>query len=140
MIVLDTNVISELWRPTPDPNVLAWIDAQLLESLHLSAITVAELRYGIATMPAGERRTVYQSRLEGEVLPAFTGRVLAFDLEASLAYVELMTNARAAGRPIGKEDGYIAAAAATRGFAVATRDTRPFEAARLTVISPWKAI
>ncbi len=139
MIVLDTNVISELWRPTPDPNVLAWIDAQLLESLHLSAITVAELRYGIATMPAGERRSIYQSRLEGEVLPAFTGRVLAFDLEASLAYAELMTNARTAGQTIGKEDGYIAAAAATRGFAVATRDTRPFEAARLTVINPWEA-
>jgi predicted nucleic acid-binding protein len=64
MIVVDTNVISELWRLAPDPRVLAWMDAQAIETLHLSAVTVAELRYGIAAMPEGRRRTIYQERLE----------------------------------------------------------------------------
>ena len=137
MIVLDTNVISELWKIEPYPNVLAWIDAQAVETLYLSAITVAELRYGLATMPEGKRRTIYQDRLEGEVLPAFTARVLPFDLDASRAYAELMARARAGGRAIDRADGYIAATAVARSFAVATRDTGPFEAAGLKVINPW---
>ena len=90
MIVVDTNVISELWRLAPDSRVLAWMDAQAIETLHLSAVTVAELRYGIAAMPEGRRRTIYQERLEHEVLPAFAGRVLAFDLDAAKAYAEQM--------------------------------------------------
>ena len=90
MIVIDTNVISELWKIEPDPNVLRWIDNQAVETLYLPAITVAELRYGLATMPAGKRRTIFQKRLEQEVLAAFSGRVLAFDLEASRIYAQLM--------------------------------------------------
>ena len=99
MILIDTNVISELWKPGPDSNVLAWIDAQTIETLYLSAITVAELRYGLAMMPDGKRRTIYQERLEREVLPTFAGRVLAFDLDTSKTYAELMARARAKGRP-----------------------------------------
>jgi predicted nucleic acid-binding protein len=137
MIVLDTNVISELWKAEPDANILAWIDAQMVETLYLSTITVAELRFGLATMPEGKRRTIYQDRLEREVLPAFSGRVLSFDLDASQAYAELMARARAAGKAIGKADGYIAATASARGLMVATRDTSPFEAAGLNVINPW---
>ncbi|AYG62329.1 type II toxin-antitoxin system VapC family toxin [Rhizobium jaguaris] len=139
MIVLDTNVISELWKVEPDTNVLAWIDAQLIETLYLSTITVAELRYGVATMPEGKRQTIYQDRLEREVLPAFSGRVLSFDLDASQAYAELMARAKEAGRAIGKADGYIAATAAARGLMVATRDTSPFQAAGLNVINPWNS-
>ena len=139
MIVLDTNVISELWRAAPEPNVLAWIDAQAVETLYLSAVTVAELRFGLAAMPAGKRRSIYQERLEREVLPAFTSRVLPFDLDASQAYAELMAQARAAGKAIGKADGYIAASAAARGFTIATRDTDPFKAAGLNTIDPWEA-
>jgi len=138
MIVLDTNVISELWKAAPDPNVLAWIDAQMVETLYLSAITVAELRFGLAAMPAGKRRAIYQKRLEGEVLPAFTSRVLPFDLDASQAYAGLMAQAKAAGKAIGRADGYIAATAAARGLMVATRDTGPFEAAGLNIINPWE--
>ncbi|NTG64726.1 type II toxin-antitoxin system VapC family toxin [Rhizobium rhizogenes] len=137
MIVLDTNVISELWKAEPDPNVLAWIDAQMVETLYLSTITIAELRFGLATMPEGKRRTIYQDRLEREVLPAFSGRVLPFDLDASQAYAKLMAQAKEAGKAIGKADGYIAATAAARGLTVATRDTSPFEAAGLNVINPW---
>ena len=139
MILIDTNVISELWKPGPDSNVLAWIDAQTIETLYLSAITVAELRYGLAMMPDGKRRTIYQERLEREVLPTFAGRVLAFDLDTSKTYAVLMARARAEGKAIAQADGYIAATAATHGLIVATRDTSPFEAAGLAVIDPWKA-
>lgn len=138
MIVLDTNVISELWKAEPAPQVLAWVDAQMVETLYLSAITVAELRFGLAAMRAGRRRTTYLDRLEHEVIPAFTGRILPFDLAASQAYAELMGAARAAGNAIGKADGYIAASALARGFTVATRDTSPFTAAGLAIINPWK--
>lgn len=138
MIVLDTNIISELWKVKPDSNVLSWIDRQAVETLHLSAVTVAELRYGLATMPTGKRRRVYRERLERDVLTAFTGRVLAFDLEASRAYAQLMASARAKGQAISKEDGYIAATAATNGLAVATRGISPFAAAGVPVINPWK--
>jgi toxin FitB len=139
MIVLDTNVISELWKVAPDSNVLAWIDAQMVETLYLSTITIAELRFGLASMPDGKRRTIYQDRLEREVLPAFTGRILSFDLDASQAYAQLMARAKQAGKSIGKADGYIAATAAARGLMVATRDTSPFEAAGLNVINPWNS-
>lgn len=137
MIVLDTNVISELWRAAPDRNVLHWVDAQAIDTLYLSAVTAAELRFGLASMPAGKRRRIYEDRLENEVLPVFSGRVLAFDLEATRAYADLMVRAKAAGRPIGLADGYIAATAAARNLMVATRDTHPFEAVGLETINPW---
>ncbi|GBQ47421.1 MULTISPECIES: type II toxin-antitoxin system VapC family toxin [Komagataeibacter] len=138
MILLDTNVISEPWKPVPEPRVLAWIDAQAIETLFLSAVTVAELRFGIGAMPAGRRQTVLQERLEQDVLPLFEGRILSFDLGASQAYAELMVRARCEGRAIGKADGYIAATAASRGYAVASRDVSPFEAAGVRVLNPWE--
>lgn len=138
MILIDTNVISEPWKPTPDLRVLAWIDDQAIDTLYLSAVTVAELRFGIAAMPAGKRQETLLRRLEQEVLPLFQNRVLAFDLEASQAYAELMAGAKAAGRSVGIADGYIAATAAAWGFMVATRDTSPFEAVGLNTINPWE--
>jgi predicted nucleic acid-binding protein len=139
MILIDTNVISELWKAEPNPDVLAWIDAQAVETLYLSAVTVAELRFGVAAMPEGKRRSIYQERLEKEVLPAFTGRVLPFDLAASRAYADLMVGARLTGKAIGKADGYIAATASACGLMVATRDISPFEAAGLKFVNPWEA-
>ncbi|GHU38297.1 ribonuclease VapC [Betaproteobacteria bacterium] len=139
MILIDTNVISELWKVKPDPSVLAWVDAQTVETLYLSSITVAELRFGLATMPEGKRRSIYQDRLEQEVLPAFTGRVLPFDLNASQAYAVLMARAKAEGKAISRADGYIAGTASAHGLTVAMRDLAPFQAAALTVINPWKA-
>lgn len=138
MILLDTNVVSEPLRPQPDSRVVAWIDAQPLETLFLSAITVAELRAGVALLPAGKRRTGLQDSLETRVLRLFAGRVLPFDLGCTQAYAELMAKARASGLAIGSADGYIAAIAAAHGFAVATRDGGPFEAAGVTVIDPWR--
>jgi len=139
MILIDTNVISELWRAEPHPGVLAWMDAQTIETLYLSAITVAELRFGLAAMPQGKRRTIYLERLEKEVLPAFSGRVLPFELNASQAYAALMARARAGGKAIGTADGYIAATATACGLMVATRDTSPFKASGLKTVNPWEA-
>lgn len=139
MILLDTNVVSEPLRHAPEARVVDWIDAQLLETLYLSAITVAELRAGVALLPSGKRRTGLHESLEKRVLPLFTGRVLPFDLACTQAYAKLMAKARRAGLAIAAADGYIAAIATANGFALATRDTSPFEAAGATVINPWVA-
>ena len=137
MILVDTHVVSEPWKPKPDPHVLAWLDAQAVETLYLSAITVAELRFGIASLPAGKRRNVLGDRLERTLLPLFAARVLPFDLAAAKMYAALMARARVAGKTAGLADGYIAAIAATHGLIVASRDMAPFEAAGLDVINPW---
>ena len=139
MILLDTCVVSEPLRLAPDTRVIEWIDAQPLETLCLSAITVAELRAGVALLPAGKRRAGLLQSLETRVLPLFAGRVLPFDLGCTQAYAELMARARASGLAIASADGYIAAIAAANGLAVATRDTGPFEAAGAVVINPWQA-
>lgn len=137
MILLDTNVLSEPLRQAPEARVIAWIDAQPMETLFLSAITVAELRSGVALLPAGKRRTGLQENLEKRVLPLFAGRVLPFDLGCTQTYAVLMAKARAAGLAVATADGYIAAIASANGLAVATRDTGPFEAAGVAVINPW---
>lgn len=139
MILVDTNVISEPLRRAPEARVIEWIDAQPLETLYLSAITLAELKAGVALLPSGKRRTGLHKSLEKRVLPLFTGRVLPFDASCTQAYAELIAKARKAGLSIAAADGYIAAIAIANGFAVATRDTSPFEAAGVTVINPWKA-
>lgn len=138
MILLDTNVISEPLKANAEPKVVAWIDAQVLETLYLSAITLAELRYGIAAMPDGKRKAALHTSLEERVLPMFGSRILPFDAASTDAYATLCVRARALGKGIGSADAYIAAIAATRGFTVATRDTDPFTAAGLPVINPWE--
>jgi len=137
MILLDTNVVSEPLRPAPEARVIEWIDAQPLETLYLSAITVAELRAGMALLPTGKRRSNLQEYLEKQVLPMFAGRVLPFDMACTNAYSELLAKVRTAGRGIETADAFIAAIAVANGFTVATRDTSPFQAAGLTVINPW---
>ena len=137
MIVLDTNVISELLRKHPKARVVEWVDAQVVQTLYLSAITVAELRFGIASLPVGKRRDELQYSLEKQLLPLFVGQVLSFDISASQAYGEIMAQARAAGLTISTADGCIAATAAANGMKVATRDVSPFAAAGVSVINPW---
>jgi len=139
MILLDTNVISETQRQEPNARVLDWIDAQALETLYLSVITVAELRAGIALMPSGKRRASLHENLEKRLLPMFANRVLSFDLACTKAYAELLATARAAGLGIETADALIAAIALANGFTVASRDTTLFEAAGLNVINPWEA-
>ncbi|NMQ30150.1 type II toxin-antitoxin system VapC family toxin [Candidatus Accumulibacter phosphatis] len=140
MILLDTNVISEPQRREPNARVLDWIDAQALETLYLSAITVAELRAGIALMPAGKHRDSLHENLEKHLLPMFANRVLSFDMACTKAYAELLAKSRAAGLAVETADAFIAAVALANGFTVATRDTSPFEAAGMNVINPWGAV
>ena len=137
MILLDTNVISEPLRRYPEARVINWIDAQSLETLYLSAITVAELRFGVANLPVGKRRDELQTSLENQILPLFAGRVCPFDMDCTTAYAELMAKAKSAGLAIAAADGYIAAIAATNRFSIATRDVSPFQAAGVNVINPW---
>ena len=138
MILLDTNVISEPLRLAADPGVLAWIDAQNIETLYMAAISLAELRFGVAALPAGKRKNTLHQQLERRVIPLFKGRILSFDVEASEAYAELRAKARDKGKAIGTADGYIAATASANGLSVATRDTAPFEAVGIEVINPWQ--
>ena len=138
MILLDTNVVFEPLRPAPAAIVVAWINAQLLGTLYLSAVTVAELRVGVAQLPDGKRKAALHEDLELRLLPLFADRVLAFDLACSQAFAERVSTARKVGRVITGADAYIAATAATHGFAVATRDAAPFAAAGLLVINPWQ--
>ena len=137
MILLDTNVVSEPLKPAGDVGVLNWLDAQTIETLYLSAISLAELRFGIAALAPGKRRDALNASLEQRILPLFAGRILPFDAAASEAYATLRALARAQGKAIAPADGYIAATAAVHGLTVATRDTGPFEAAGLPVINPW---
>ena len=137
MILLDTNVISEPLKASGNQNVVDWINAQNIETLYLSTIGLAELRFGIAALPEGKRKDVLHSSLEQRVLPLFEGRILSFDIGASEAYATLRSRARVAGLAIAPADGYIAAIAMTHGLSIATRDTQPFISAGLTVINPF---
>lgn len=139
MILLDTNVVSETMRTEPHPSVTGWLDAQAVETLFLSSITVAEVMFGVGTLPQGSRKDRLTAKLEG-LLALFAARVLSFDVAAARHYAVLATGARAAGKGFPAPDGYIAAIAAAHGFAVASRDTSAFTAAGLTVIDPWIAV
>jgi len=138
MILLDTNVISEPLKPRPDAAVLAWIDAQPVETLHICTISLAELRFGAAIMPEGKRKRGLHQRIEDHIVPIFEGRILAFDAEPASVYAPLRARARAAGKAIDAVDAYIAAIAFAHGFSVATRDVAPFQATGLNVINPWE--
>lgn len=137
MILLDTNVLSEPLKPAPDHNVLNWLDYQVVETLFMSTVSLAEMRFGMAVLPEGQRRDRMISRFENSILVQFQSRMLPFDEAAAEAYAETRARARRVGKAIAIVDGYIAAIAASRGLALATRDTSPFQAAGLPVINPW---
>jgi toxin FitB len=138
MILLDTNVVSEAMKPEPDPAVRSWLDEQTAETLFLSSVTIAELMFGIGSLPKGKRKDRLTAALDG-VLELFAGRILPFDTGAARRYADLAVKARAAGKGFPTPDGYIAAIAAAHDFAVASRDASAFAAAGLTVIDPWIA-
>jgi predicted nucleic acid-binding protein len=138
MILLDTNVVSEAMKPEPDPAIRNWLDEQTAETLYLSSVTVAELMFGIGTLPKGKRKDKLTAALDG-VLTLFADRILPFDMNAACHYADLAVKARAAGRGFPTPDGYIAAIAASHDFAVASRDSSAFTAVGLTVIDPWTA-
>ena len=136
MIVLDTNVVSETMRASPDEAVLTWLDEQAAETLYLTSMTLAEVLFGIEVMPGGKRKKSLARAANG-LIELYEGRVLFFDTEAARQYAVLAAAVRREGLGLPKPDGYIAAIAASRGFAIATRDTGPFDACGLQVVDPW---
>jgi len=136
MIVLDTNIVSETMKPAPDAKVLAWLDRQAAETLYLTSVTVAELLFGVAVLPAGKRKNQLAAAIDG-LIGLYAERVLPFDNDAAKHYASLAVAARKNGSGFPTPDGYIAAIAAARGYMVATRDTAAFKSAGLKVINPW---
>jgi len=140
MIVLDTNVVSELMRPAPNPAIESWIANRPAASLFFSAVGEAELRFGLAIMPAGRRRDAFASEIEAMLREDFAGRILPFDSEAARAYAVIAASRRVAGRPIAEADCQIAAIARSRGMALATRNVRDFEDTGIHILDPWTSI
>jgi predicted nucleic acid-binding protein len=138
MILLDTNVVSEAMKPEPASSVQQWLDAQAAETLFLSAITIAELLFGVGALQEGKRKSRLTAAIEG-VIGLFADRVLPFDADAARRYADLAVKARSSGKGFPTPDGYIAAIAASRSFAIASRDASAFAAVGLTVIDPWTA-
>ena len=137
MIVLDTNVVSELMLPSPVAGVIDWVARQAAQSLYLSTISEAELRYGVEILPTGQRRERLLAEIEGMLQEDFAGRVLPFDSYAAQAYAVIGAARRAAGHPINHADCQIAAIARSLGASVATRDVSDFEGCGIDLIDPW---
>ena len=137
MIVLDTNVVSEVLKPRPDPLVIDWLDRQAKLNLFLATISLADLLLGVELLAEGRRKRDLQAALNGILDRLFGARILPFDARCAVIYAEIVSQACRRGNAIRTQDGQIAATAKTSALAVATRDRRPFEAAGLKVIDPW---
>ena len=139
MIVLDTNVISELMRAQPEARVLAWLAAQSVASLFTTTLTQAEIFYGLALLPEGRRRNDLIAAAHPIFEHEFAGRILGFDSAAAMAYPAIAIQRRETGQPISQIDGQIAAIVSSRGARLATRNVRDFTGCGFVVIDPWKA-
>lgn len=137
MIVLDTNVVSELMRPLPEPAVLGWVNAQPTDQLWLCSVVVAELLFGVGRLPDGIRKRQLADAIEAMVFDDFAGRTLAFDLEAAAAYAQLVVQRESFGQPIAMADAQIGAICAVHGATLATRNGRDFTKLGLDLINPW---
>lgn len=139
MIIIDTNVVSELLRPTPEPQVEQWLSGQDGRTVYLTAISEAELRHGLAMMPAGKRRASLTDAVDRILREDLAGRILPFDSDAAHSYAVIAAARRSAGRPIAQADCQIAAIAHSRSAVVATRNTPDFEGCDIDLINPWNA-
>jgi predicted nucleic acid-binding protein len=137
VIILDTNVLSEPWRPNPSSRLVAWMNSQPKLSLFTTAISEAEVFYGIALLPNGKRRRGLESAASVVFDKDLAGRILPFDSASAREYAEIMAARRRAGRPISEADAQIAAIARSRGGTLATRDVADFVDCGVTVLSPW---
>jgi hypothetical protein len=138
MLLLDTNVVSELMKAAPDAGVIAWIDRAPRTELFVAAITQAELLTGVALLPPGRRRDDIGRAVEAVFAELFRQRVLPFDSAAASAYSEIAATRRRAGRPISAFDAAIAAVARSRGARLVTRNTGDFEGCEVDVVDPWR--
>ncbi len=135
--LLDTNVVSELVRPRPDPGLVEWLAERDEDQLFLSVVTLAELRYGITRLSAGRRRRSLEKWLRDELQQRFDGRILPVDDDVALTWGDVTAECAAVGRPIEAMDALIAATARVRALDLVTRNTRDFEAALISVHNPW---
>jgi predicted nucleic acid-binding protein len=135
VIVLDTNVLSELMRSRPASQVVDWVDGQ--DELAITAVTVAELLYGVARLPDGTRKVKLTAAVRALVEEEFSGRVLAFDGSAAEHYADIVAERERSGRPESSADAQIAAICRTHGAHLATRNVRDFEGTGIDVVDPW---
>ncbi|WP_374426326.1 type II toxin-antitoxin system VapC family toxin [Paracoccus sp. (in: a-proteobacteria)] len=139
MIILDTNVVSELLRPAPEKRVVDWLGSFDGRGIYLTTITEAELRLGVAILPAGKRRDGLAEMIDQIIREDFADRILPFDSPAAIAFAAIGASRRAKGRPIAHADCQIAAIAQAAGAKVATRNTPDFADCGIKLINPWKA-
>ncbi len=137
MIILDTNVISEIMKPNPEQAVADWLDAQNLRSLHVTAINLMELRYGVQKLPDGKRKEALWEVLGFTLAKLFEDRELSFTRHAAEATATIAAETKMRGMNLGLADMQIAGIAMAKGFAVASRDALPFSEAGVTLIDPW---
>ena len=137
MILLDTNVLSELMRPEPTPRVMDWIAAQPTHGLFTTSITQAEILHGVMLLPPGKRRDKFEAAAKAMFAEEFADRILAFGSDAALPYAAIAVDRRRAGRPISHFDAQIAAIARCSGAAIGTRNIADFEGCGVEVLNPW---
>jgi toxin FitB len=137
MIVLDTNVLSEALRPSPEEAVLRWLARQNRDLVFTTTITQAEILYGIETAPPGKRRTRLHAAVEQLFSEEFHERILSFDVKAAQAYPSIVAGREAIGRPISQFDAIIASVCQSRNAAIATRNVSDFENCGVAIINPW---
>jgi toxin FitB len=137
MIVLDTNIISELMRAAPDPKVMSWIAGQPIASVFTTALTQAEIFYGLALLPDGRRREALLAAAHPMFEVDLSGRVLPFDIDAASAFPKIATGRKQQGKPISQIDAQIAAIVRSRGARLATRNVSNFADCGITVVNPW---
>lgn len=138
MIVVDTNVVSELMKPSPTGVVRDWMLGQLPAELFTTSITVAEILYGIERLPEGQRKDMLRTAAT-DVFTAFEDHVLAFDHDAAAAYAPLVHRRDQRGMPIDGFDAQIAAICAIHPATLATRNVKDFEHTGITLVDPWKS-
>jgi predicted nucleic acid-binding protein len=139
MIILDTNVLSELMKPAPASRVVDWIATQPAASLYTTSVTQAEILHGIMVLPAGRRRRSLELAATSMFAEEFGGRILGFNSDAALPYARIASNRRRVGRPISHFDAQIAAIALSTGGSLATRNVGDFDDCGVTVVDPWQS-
>ena len=137
MIIIDTDIVSEMMKPAPATAVMEWFNEQEAVSLYLTTITIAEIGYGIRALANGKRRRLLTEGFEALLTVAFEDRILDFDEAAARRYGDVMGNRKEMGRPLAILDGQIIAIAKANAYAVATRNIRDFEYCGLTIINPF---
>lgn len=139
MIVVDTNVLSELMTRTPRPSVQQWMDLQDTEKLFFTTISIGEIEFGLCSLPAGHRQQSLSAAFAQLLVDAFDGRVLPFDLISAQVYGSIRAKRKSIGRPISSQDAQIAAIARSLGFAVATRNVKDFQGCGVELLNPFDA-